>query len=254
MSQAQQQQQQPNFSFGNAASGKIDWTAVSSFSDVSPSTLAFLSQVYTLLTFGVAVAAFGAASHVMFNIGGLLTTLGALGALMYTMGADKSPANAGNRKAGFCAFTFFKGASIGPLVAAVLAQDPSLVLLAAVGTVAVFAAFTAVALYAPRGRNTLLLGGILGSGLSALLVLSLANLFIGSSTLLTAQLWAGLVLFSGFVAFDTQLIIMRAESGFRDEISAAIDLFIDVVAIFVRLLIILSKNSKNKKRDRRDRR
>merc|ERR1712065_48255 len=174
-----------------------------------------------------------------------LTSLGAVGALMYTMGADKSPANAGNRKAGFCAFTFLKGASIGPLVAAVLAQDPSL---------AVLAAFTAVALYAPRGRNTLLLGGILGSGLSALLVLSIANMFVGSSTLFTAQLWGGLVLFSGFVAFDTQLIIMRAESGFRDEISAAIDLFIDVVAIFVRLLIILSKNSKNKKRDRRDRR
>merc|ERR1712065_110162 len=91
-------------------------------------------------------------------------------------------------------------------------------------------------------------------GLSALLVLSIANMFVGSSTLFTAQLWGGLVLFSGFVAFDTQLIIMRAESGFRDELSAAIDLFIDVVAIFVRLLIILSKNSKNKKRDRRDRR
>merc|ERR1712065_115251 len=232
-----QTQQGPNFQFGNAASGKIDWAAVSSLSDVSPSTLSFLSQVYTLLTFGVVVAAFGAWSHVMFNIGG-----------------DKSPANAGNRKAGFCAFTFLKGASIGPLVAAVLAQDPSLVVLAAVGTVAVFAAFTAVALYAPRGRNTLLLGGILGSGLSALLVLSIANMFVGSFTLFTAQLWGGLVLFSGFVAFDTQLIIMRAESGFRDEISAAIDLFIDVVAIFVRLLIILSKNSKNKKRDRRDRR
>merc|ERR1712065_17474 len=224
-----QTQQGPNFQFGNAASGKIDWAAVSSLSDVSPSTLSFLSQVYTLLTFGVVVAAFGAWSHVMFNIGGLLTSLGAVGALMYTMGADKSPANAGNRKAGFCAFTFFKGASIGPLVAAVLAQDPSLVLLAAVGTVA---AFAAVALYAPRGRNTLLLGGILGSGLSALLVLSIANMFVGSSTLFTAQLWGGLVLFSGFVAFDTQLIIMRAESGFRDEISAAIDLFIDVVAIF----------------------
>merc|ERR1711916_310146 len=166
-----QTQQGPNFQFGNAASGKIDWAAVSSLSDVSPSTLSFLSQVYTLLTFGVVVAA-----------------------------------------------------------------------------------FTAVALYAPRGRNTLLLGGILGSGLSALLVLSIANMFVGSSTLFTAQLWGGLVLFSGFVAFDTQLIIMRAESGFRDEISAAIDLFIDVVAIFVRLLIILSKNSKNKKRDRRDRR
>jgi len=47
---------------------------------------------------------------------------------------------------------------------------------------------------------------------------------------------------------DTQLMILRAESGRTDFIHDSLQLLIDFVAIFVRLLIILSKKSDDKKK------
>ncbi len=50
-----------------------------------------------------------------------------------------------------------------------------------------------------------------------------------------------------------QLIVEKAELGDRDAIRAALDLFVDFVALFVRLLIILAQNAKEKD-EREDRR
>ena len=55
------------------------------------------------------------------------------------------------------------------------------------------------------------------------------------------QLYFGLLLFCGFVLFDTQMIIERKERGDDDYIWHSLDLFIDFLAIFKRLLIILAQ-------------
>ena len=47
-------------------------------------------------------------------------------------------------------------------------------------------------------------------------------------------------MFCGFVLFDTQLIIERFSNGDNDYIWHSVDLFIDFIAIFKRLLIILA--------------
>lgn len=96
---------------------------------------------------------------------------------------------------------------------------------------------------------------MLGSGLSVLFWLSLANLFFRSMAIANLQLYLGLMVMSGFILYDTQLIVEKAKMGNLDYLSHAIELFIDFVGVFVRLLIILTKNSNNNnKKDERKRR
>ncbi|NXL06528.1 BI1 inhibitor, partial [Mesembrinibis cayennensis] len=77
------------------------------------------------------------------------------------------------------------------------------------------------------------------SGLTLMLLSSMVNAFMGSSWLFTANLYLGLMIMCGFVLFDTQLIIEKAESGDKDYIWHCVDLFLDFVNIFRELLMIL---------------
>ena len=120
--------------------------------------------------------------------------------------------------------------------------DPALIVTAFLGTVAVFACFAGAAVVAKR-RSYLYLGGMLGSAVSLLMVLSLANLFLRSASIHLVQLYGGLLVFSGYVVFDTQMILEKAEAGSQDVVGHAAMLFIDFAGVFVRLLIILMKNS-----------
>jgi len=104
--------------------------------------------------------------------------------------------------------------------------------------------FSASALFAER-RSLLFLIGLLSSGLSLMLLLSLVNIFFWSSTLYSIQLYLGLLVFCGFVMFDTQLIIEKAALGSRDYVAHSLELFLDFVNIFVRLVVILSKKAKD---------
>lgn len=138
-----------------------------------------------------------------------------------------------------------QGLSIGGLVEMVAFIDPAIIVTAFMGTVAVFGCFSLAALVAKR-RSYLYLGGLLGSALTIAFWLSIANLFFRSVAIMNLQLYGGLLMFVGFVVFDTQLIIEKASMGDYDYPSHAITLFVDFVAIFVRLLIILAKNSQRR--------
>lgn len=54
------------------------------------------------------------------------------------------------------------------------------------------------------------------------------------------ELYFGLVVFCGFILFDTQLIVEKFNCGDSDYVWHSIDLFLDFVNIFRRLLIILA--------------
>ncbi len=100
-------------------------------------------------------------------------------------------------------------------------------------------------------RSQLYLGGLLASGLGILSLMGLANAFIGSSGMYDVEVYLGLLVFAGFVVFDTQVMVERAEQGRRDVPVDALMLFTDLFGVFVRLLIILSRNRENDRRRRR---
>jgi FtsH-binding integral membrane protein len=77
--------------------------------------------------------------------------------------------------------------------------------------------------------------------LSTLMLLSLANLLFGSYLIFQAHLYLGLLVMCGFVLYDTQLIIEKRRNGDRDFVTHSLDLFLDFIGIFKRLLIILTE-------------
>ncbi|XP_004509031.3 bax inhibitor 1-like, partial [Cicer arietinum] len=130
-----------------------------------------------------------------------------------------------------------------------------LILTAFVGTSLAFACFSAAALVARR-REYLYIGGLLSSGLSILMWLHFASsVFGGSTALFKFELYFGLLVFVGYVVVDTQEIIERAHFGDLDYVKHALTLFTDLAAIFVRILVIMLKNTSEKnerKKKRRD--
>ncbi|KAF4093754.1 hypothetical protein AMELA_G00005470 [Ameiurus melas] len=152
------------------------------------------------------------------------------------------------------AFAFLTGVGLGPAMDYVISVNPSIIVTAFIGTSAIFVCFTLSALYAQR-RSYLFLGGNLMSGLSILLLFSFhLTVFKGAFMLFKcceAHMYIALAIMCGFVLFDTQLIIEKAEMGDKDYIWHCVDLFLDFVTIFRKLMILLAMNEKDKKKEKK---
>lgn len=151
------------------------------------------------------------------------------------------------------------GASLAPLISLAVDVDPALVLSAAMVTVAIFGTFTFIAMLT-SDRPMLYIGSMLMSALGWMFFAGMVNTLLGSNTLfMTVEVFFGLFIFCGFVIFDTQILIARAEEKLAfggalntdDAATAAVRLFLDAVNIFVRVLIILMRNSQKKERKER---
>jgi len=226
----------------------INWEALGKSSPITSDIKAHLVNVYTTLSLAILSAAIGSVVYLTTFIGSSFTFLIAIGLLMWLMMTPKEQVS--TRLSLLMAFAFVQGLSLGPVLMAVADIDPSIVSTAFFGTVCIFGCFSASAYFAER-RSYLFLGGILSSALTMMTVMSLFNLFFRFPFAYNIILYGGLLVFCGFVCFDTQLIIEKAAHGEKDFVRDALELFIDFVAIFVRLLIILSKDKKRSNNNRR---
>lgn len=101
-----------------------------------------------------------------------------------------------------------------------------------------FAALTGYAFTTKRDFSYL--GGALTMGLFVLIGASILNLFFHSSVFGLAIASVSVLAFGGFVLYDTSKILHGTE---EDPVSAAIELYLDFLNLFLALLRILSRRS-----------
>ncbi|CAI5730812.1 unnamed protein product [Hyaloperonospora brassicae] len=206
-----------------------------------------LIRVYATLAACVLSAMLSAACMVTFGPERWSLLSSSLVASLGSMWLYTEPVQNFRRRFGILmAISAAMGLSVSTLVAVALRVDASTLVFALLVTALVFTCFTASALIATR-RSYLYLGGILSSALSMLFLTSVLNLVAHSSLLLNLNLYGGLLLFCGYVVLDTQMIIEKASRGDKDVLKHTLDLFMDLVSIFVRILVALLNKRKDGK-------
>ncbi|NXD30997.1 BI1 inhibitor, partial [Spelaeornis formosus] len=227
----------------NVFDRSINFDALFKFSHISASTQEHLKRVYGSFAICMFVAAAGAYINMVTHLFqfGLLSCLGALGLMVWLTATPHSRETEQKRLGMLAGFAFLTGRwtlGLPPASHGTPGPAEGIIPTAFLGTATIFACFSLSALYARR-RSYLYLGGFLLSGISLLLLSSLINAFVRSTWLFSTNLYVALMIMCGFVLFDTQLIIEKAESGDKDYIWHCVDLFLDFVNIFRELLMIL---------------
>lgn len=219
--------------------------------NLEPSVRYHLSKVYACLTATCAAATVGSIIHLQgIWQAGLLSALISLGLVLGLVFTPDNGKNFNLRLGLLLGFGAFSGHSLGLLLEQVIFINPAIVVTALVGTTTIFTCLSAAAVLAKRG-SYLFLGGILMSTLSAMFLISLGNLLFRSYFVHELNLYLGLAVMSGFVLFDTQMIMEKHRMGSNDCIAHSLDLFYDVISIFRRLLIILTQKEQNNERKKK---
>ncbi len=137
------------------------------------------------------------------------------------------------------AFTFITGVTLVPLLASVLSLKggASIVAQALLMTTIIFGVMSFFALKTTKDLANM--GKMLFVALIVIVIASLVNLFLGSPLLQVIIAAVGAVIFSLYIAYDTQNII---RGRYDSPVMAAISLYLDVLNLFISLLQLLSTN------------
>jgi FtsH-binding integral membrane protein len=205
---------------------------------LTPHVRKHMLRVYNLLALGVGSAGVGSAAMMLTPLGKMIPywvpMVGGFVPLLWLM--FKPPASVQARLALFFAFTTLEGMTLAPLIKATMLKGvlgSALVL-----TAAIFVGFSAAALAAPRASMLALQGPLFGM-LIGMVAISVLNIFYPTAFAHSIVLYGGLAIFSLFVAVDTQAMIERASCGANDHVGDALQMFLNVVNIFVRIAAIL---------------
>ena len=223
---------------------------------LSASTQTHVAAVYGNLALTILACMIGANTHLYSPIiqGGWISALLGFVCMFYISATPVGPYGDYKRRVALYLFGFLEGLTLGPLVERLIDAYPGVLTMALGTTLVTFVSFSLFAILSSN-RMLLYLGGMLASALSTLFWISLANSFFGIRALYTAELYLGLALFLGYIVYDTQMMLWKVDVlGLRDITGDCVTLFVDLVAVFVRIAIILAKNreeEENRKRRRR---
>jgi modulator of FtsH protease len=153
------------------------------------------------------------------------------------MGAQAVRHVPGVNLAALFGFTALTGVVISPLIAVYTRLNPASILQAGVLTVGIFGGLTAYVFISKRDFS--FMRGMVVTGLIVVVLAGLLNVFVvGSGAFAFAISCAALLLFSGFVLYDTSNIIRRYPVN--EYVAGALSLYLDAFNIFLALLRILN--------------
>jgi len=151
-------------------------------------------------------------------------------------------------------------AVVGAVVAPICFLGGPILTRAAWYTAGMVGGLSTVAACAPS-EKFLTMGGPLAMGFGVVLASSLGTAFLPPTTALGAGVWSialygGLILFGGFILYDTQKILHRAENhpppnqygvAVFDPVNNSISIYADTINIFIRIAQILAMGGGGRK-------
>ena len=199
-----------------------------------------LRNTYLLLSLSLIPTVFGAWLGVELGLAsvlrgwiGMLLFIGVAVGFIY--GIKKTQNSAGGVPM-LLGFTFFMGMMISPLIQSTLGfkNGPQLIMTAFAGTAGVFMGMAALASVIKRDLSGM--GKFLFVGLIMLLVGSLINVFVGSTTGMIVLSMVSIGIFSAYMLYDIKQILDGGETNY---ISATLSLYLDIINVFQSLLALL---------------
>jgi FtsH-binding integral membrane protein len=203
--------------------------------------IAFIRKVYALFFVATLFAIGGALLGLAFPPLMLLavqhpivTFIVLIGGVMGAQAVRHVP---GVNLAALFGFTTLTGIMISPALYVIGQTNPASILQAGVMTVVIFGGLTAYVFISGRDFN--FLRGMVTVGLLVVIGAGLTNIFVGSLGLGFAIAAAALLLFAGFVLYDTSNIIRRYPTN--EYVAGALSLYLDAFNIFLALLRLLNR-------------
>ncbi len=197
--------------------------------------LAFIKKVYTLLAMSMGSAAVGA----YLGSGPLLLLVAPnmmlffilqIALIFFASFAARKP---GLNMVALFSFTTVSGLTLGPLLYQV---GPSIAAEAFALTAITFAGLSLYVVYSKKDFS--FMSGFLMTGLIVVIVGGLLNMFfIQSGMMHFVMSGASVLLFSGFILYDTSNILRYY--GTDEYVSATLALYLDILNLFIALLSIL---------------
>eukprot|EP00747_Dinoflagellata_sp_TGD_P218170 gnl/TRDRNA2_/TRDRNA2_90459_c0_seq1.p1 gnl/TRDRNA2_/TRDRNA2_90459_c0~~gnl/TRDRNA2_/TRDRNA2_90459_c0_seq1.p1 ORF type:complete len:284 (+),score=57.07 gnl/TRDRNA2_/TRDRNA2_90459_c0_seq1:75-854(+) len=139
-------------------------------------------------------------------------------------------------------FTFFMSINVGFICSVYYATGLGMLIVQAfLLTAMIFFGLSAYALFS--GKDFSYMGGILSAGLMLMVGIGFIGFFIPSLVNNIVYSLCGALLFCGFIVFDTWKI--ENAFGYDDYIVAAIELYLDIINLFLYILQILAQSQRD---------
>lgn len=227
--------------YSPATSSSQDYGGGSTADSLTPHVRDHLFRVYSLVGGTVLAACVGSLLMITTPLSHVipfwLPMVGGFVPLLWLSFAP--PANMKLKTGLLITFGLLEGMAIAPLV--LMSSMKGVLLTSLVLTGAIFGGFSAAAYLAPRASMVAWQGPLFG-GLIGLMGLSLFSIFYPTAIAHSLILYGGLALFSVMIASDTQAMIERARCGAGDHVQDAMQMFLNLINIFVRIMQIMGKD------------